>query len=119
MKPPPASLGKFDLIFLRNVLIYFDHDTKKQVVERLLSALKQADIFHQPFGEPARYQRTAAADKPVDIPQTVKILPYKGTRRIILDPGEYYASRQAEVISTLLVRALPPACTTPITACSA
>ncbi|WP_373280600.1 CheR family methyltransferase [Methylomonas koyamae] len=45
MKPPPASLGKFDLIFLRNVLIYFDHDTKKQVVERLLSALKQADIF--------------------------------------------------------------------------
>ncbi|ANE55404.1 MULTISPECIES: chemotaxis protein CheD [Methylomonas] len=32
----------------------------------------------------------------------MKILPYKGTRRIILDPGEYYASRQAEVISTLL-----------------
>lgn len=45
MKPPPASLGKFDLIFLRNVLIYFDQDTKKQVVERLLAALKPGGYF--------------------------------------------------------------------------
>lgn len=32
----------------------------------------------------------------------MKVLPYKDTRRIIIDPGEYYASRQPEVISTLL-----------------
>lgn len=29
-------------------------------------------------------------------------LPFKGTRRIVIDPGEYYVSREPEVISTLL-----------------
>ena len=29
-------------------------------------------------------------------------LPFKTTRRIVLDPGEYYVSRKQEVISTLL-----------------
>ncbi|QPK63903.1 chemotaxis protein CheD [Methylomonas sp. LL1] len=29
-------------------------------------------------------------------------LPYKNIRRIVIDPGEYYASREAEIISTLL-----------------
>lgn len=32
----------------------------------------------------------------------MKALPFKNTRRIIIDPGEFYVSRQAEVISTLL-----------------
>ncbi|WKJ92484.1 chemotaxis protein CheD [Methylomonas montana] len=32
----------------------------------------------------------------------MKALPFKNTRRIIIEPGEFYASRQAEVISTLL-----------------
>jgi len=40
MQPVPAGIGKFEVIFLRNVLIYFDQDTKKQVVERLISALR-------------------------------------------------------------------------------
>lgn len=29
-------------------------------------------------------------------------LPFKNTRRIVIDPGEYYVSRKQEVISTLL-----------------
>lgn len=45
MQPLPPGIGKFDVIFLRNVLIYFDQDTKKQVVERLISALKPGGHF--------------------------------------------------------------------------
>ena len=34
------QLGSFDIVFLRNVMIYFNNETKKQVVARVLSAVK-------------------------------------------------------------------------------
>lgn len=45
MKPMPPKIGMFDVIFLRNVLIYFDNETKKQVVERIISSLKPGGYF--------------------------------------------------------------------------
>lgn len=45
MQPLPPLIGKFEVIFLRNVLIYFDQDTKKQVVERLFGALNPGGYF--------------------------------------------------------------------------
>lgn len=38
-------LGQFDVIFLRNVMIYFNLDTKRQVVARLLSLLHPGGHF--------------------------------------------------------------------------
>ncbi len=39
------ELGLFDLIFLRNVMIYFNQETKRQVVARVLSLLKPGGHF--------------------------------------------------------------------------
>lgn len=38
-------LGEFDVIFLRNVMIYFEMETKRQVVSRLLPMLKPGGYF--------------------------------------------------------------------------
>ena len=40
LNEPLPRLGEFDLIFLRNVMIYFEPETKRRVVERLIPALK-------------------------------------------------------------------------------
>jgi chemotaxis protein methyltransferase CheR len=42
---PIETLGPFDAIFLRNVLIYFDGPTKAAVVDRVLTQLRPGGIF--------------------------------------------------------------------------
>ncbi|MBI5005495.1 MAG: SAM-dependent methyltransferase [Nitrosomonadales bacterium] len=39
------KLGEFDVIFLRNVMIYFDMETKQRVVERMLPLLRPGGYF--------------------------------------------------------------------------
>jgi len=34
------KIGEFDLVFLRNMMIYFDDETKRQVVRRIMAQLK-------------------------------------------------------------------------------
>lgn len=69
---PLQQMGAFDIIFLRNVLIYFDPDTKRDVVNRVLQQLKPGGYFFISHSEslhgitdkvkmirPSVYQRTA------------------------------------------------------------
>ncbi|MDR7308672.1 protein-glutamate O-methyltransferase CheR [Rhodoferax saidenbachensis] len=41
----PGKLGEFDVIFLRNVMIYFDQETKQKVVRNLLPLLRPGGYF--------------------------------------------------------------------------
>lgn len=45
LNAPLPDLGKFDMVFLRNVMIYFNLETKRQVVARVLAALKPGGFF--------------------------------------------------------------------------
>jgi chemotaxis protein methyltransferase CheR len=42
---PVDGIGPFDVIFLRNVLIYFDTQTKAEVVDRVLTLLRPDGLF--------------------------------------------------------------------------
>ena len=42
---PIEGIGDFDVIFLRNVMIYFDTETKRKVVNNMIPNLKRAGYF--------------------------------------------------------------------------
>jgi chemotaxis protein methyltransferase CheR len=50
MQPLP-QLPQFDIIFLRNVLIYFDNEAKSQIVRRVLTQLKPGGVLYTGHAE--------------------------------------------------------------------
>ncbi|MGE0230495.1 MAG: protein-glutamate O-methyltransferase CheR [Flavobacteriaceae bacterium] len=61
-----AALGKFDVVFCRNVLIYFDQPTKKRILERIADTLA-----------PDGYLVLGAAETVVGICDAFEIVPEK------------------------------------------
>lgn len=45
IEPFPDNIGLFDVIFLRNVMIYFDMETKRHIVEAMAPKLRQGGYF--------------------------------------------------------------------------
>lgn len=45
LNAPLPELGRFDVVFLRNVMIYFNDDTKRHVVDRVLGPLRHGGHF--------------------------------------------------------------------------
>ena len=50
MQPLP-ELPMFDVIFLRNVLIYFDNDAKREIVKRVLTRMKPDGVLYTGHAE--------------------------------------------------------------------
>lgn len=51
MQPLPDQLPKFDVIFLRNVLIYFENEAKAQIVRRVLGQLAPDGVLYTGHAE--------------------------------------------------------------------
>jgi len=51
MQPLPDWLPQFDVIFLRNVLIYFEEDAKAKIVRRVLGHLKPEGVLYTGHAE--------------------------------------------------------------------
>jgi chemotaxis protein methyltransferase CheR len=85
-----ALLGKFDVIFCRNVLIYFDQPTKSDIFSRLMKA-----------NEPDGYLFLGAAETVVGLTDSYKVCP---KRR-----GVYLPNVASTATSGLAASAFKPA----------
>lgn len=42
---PPAGIGRFDIVFCRNVLIYFSRETKAHIIEQIANSLQPHGVL--------------------------------------------------------------------------
>jgi len=45
LNAPLPQMGQFDMVWLRNVMIYFNQDTKRDVVARVIAAIRPGGYF--------------------------------------------------------------------------
>ncbi|CAG0910260.1 unnamed protein product, partial [Cyprideis torosa] len=82
LNEPLPDLGSFDLIFLRNVMIYFKSETKKSIVARLINQLKVGGFLFIGHSE--------SMNQPNDLLE------------IYLTPGEFHFGDEGTRVRTLL-----------------
>lgn len=61
LNTPLPHLGQFDFVFLRNVMIYFSDETKREVVGRVISTIKPGGYFFVGHSESLNSISTAVA----------------------------------------------------------
>ena len=79
IKPPYPISGKFDGILCRNVMIYFDQDTRDALAERLIDHLHVGGVFVTGQAESigGRYKRLKSI-RPFGVPESFLVCVKRG-----------------------------------------
>src|SRR5439155_18563598 len=96
-------IGEFDAVFLRNVMIYFDTQTKRQVVDRILTVLRPGGYFFIGHSESLQgLTEQVTMVQPTVYRKLYHMRKPTAYLEIFLQPGEWYFGDADTRIRTLL-----------------